>query len=126
MDEQDNSNELIERIFKEAPFDDYQPMSDEVLNLLQRLKVRHMLLLNEKSLTRLIDYVRGYLDCMKERDGVFPVFLGFDFQIYISRIYKSYSPHWSKTIILNSKSEADAFDKFYEHMEAYLEERSKK
>lgn len=91
-------------------------MSDEVKKLLQKLKESPSRYLGEKSLTKLIFFVWGYLECMMERDKKIPSFLAFDFQIYISRIYKSYSPHWSNTIILNSKSEADAFDKLYEHM----------
>jgi hypothetical protein len=100
------------------------PVDETVYALLQKIRNRYVIYIGEKSLKSLLAFIYGYMECMRERDNTSPAFLGIEFQSYIANLYGIAKPHWSDIIRLNSKTEEEAFDKFYEHMEQFLRERN--
>ncbi|MCL2512690.1 MAG: hypothetical protein FWF08_02210 [Oscillospiraceae bacterium] len=96
-------------------------MDKNLYLLLQEIRKKYGMFFGCKSLRRLLDFINGYIECICDRDGVHPEYLGMDFLVYIADLYNvSENKHWSSIIISNSKSDEEAFDKFYEHMEEFL------
>lgn len=104
---------------------DYTPdtINDTIYALLLKLKERYAVYFGEKSLEKFLSFVYGYMECMKDRDNILPTFLGMDFQCYIANIYGMSKCHWSTIIRMHSETEEAAFDRFYEHMEQFLQQR---
>ncbi|MDP4176787.1 MAG: hypothetical protein Q8900_00415 [Bacillota bacterium] len=94
---------------------------NELINLLYKIKERPGMYIGCKSLTSLADFVNGYL-LAKHEDGINIEF--FDgFNKWIAEKYSIKSTHdWSRIISFYYLSPESAFDKFYEHLEEFLEE----
>jgi len=65
----------------------------------------------------------GYMDRQYEIDGIDEMSMGFvsEFQDFIQQRYKITSTyHWAKIITFFSSTDEEAFDRFYELLEEYL------
>ena len=94
-------------------------MNEELKALLGRLHAHHELYIGSPSLSRLIDFVDGYIECMRVRDGEIPKFLPYDFHAYVLDHYGlEYSFRGFADIIrFFEPSEETAFERFFELLE---------
>ena len=90
-------------------------VNDELKALLARIHTRPALYIGFPSLSRLLDYVYGYIDCMHVRDGKIPAFLPYDFYDYVLEYYgiEHSIRSLSDTMRFFESSEEDAFERFF-------------
>jgi len=93
--------------------------------LLSDLKERSVAFIGEKSLSRLLSFITGYIYCVHEREGVVLDFLP-GFQEFIEMHYglKDNShvfQHWSKIISFFTSTDEEAFDEFYKLLNQYYQ-----
>lgn len=89
--------------------------------ILSHIELRPNMILNECTLENLYAFINGYMYCIFQADDIVPDFYP-GFQEYIEKIYSIAADlHWSVIINLNSKSEKEAFDKFFRHLEEYTQ-----
>lgn len=95
---------------------------DEKLSFLEEVRTRPAVFIGDKSLRELAAILAGYCSCILRRDGgAIPFFS--DFQKYIQKKYEIYSnQHWSRIIRFFCRTDAEAFDRFYEHLDAFFKE----
>ena len=97
---------------------------DKILNLLYRIKEKPGLFLGEKTLDGLSETLSGYILGIYECDcGDFHSFPN-DFLSFVQKTYNEYSCayNWDSIIRMNCNSDEEAFDKFYELLEVFLNE----
>lgn len=91
----------------------------ELIKLLYKIKERPGMYIGYKSLSSLADFVNGYLFARSE-SGIEIDFFE-EFNTWIAEKYCIKSTHdWSRIIIFYYPAPEKAFDKFYEHLEEYL------
>jgi hypothetical protein len=91
---------------------------DMIYNLLQDIRKRPEIYIGKPSLELLNAYVNGYMhNSGKECNNCL---LGFN--EYIAKIYNLDTDHnWSSIIQFFYKTEEEAFNKFYEHLDNFLQ-----
>jgi hypothetical protein len=89
--------------------------------LLQKIKARPELYLGKKSLERLHPFLSGYVVCLSDRFGESCPVLFSDFQEYVQKKYQITSSHSCEKIIdFYSRSDEEAFDKYFDLMNEFL------
>lgn len=104
-------------------------MNQEIKQLLNKIYERPGMYLGKPSLSELVTFACGYIDCMSFRDGVVP---NSPFSVYMNNIVCDYynvkdvdvffNRNWEKIIIFCEGSDERAFYKFYELLELYEKE----
>lgn len=93
---------------------------DEILRFLEEVRARPAIFIGSKSLSELAATLAGYCSCIIRRDGGMIPFFS-DFWGYIQREYQVYSSqHWSRIIRFFCRTDTEAFDRFYEHLDAFF------
>ena len=102
---------------------------DKLYSLLLDIKKRPESYIGKPSLERLYAYLNGYLDGVvdgEKNDGDIKnenCLVGFN--EYIMETYRINSDHnWSSIIQFFSNTETQAFDKFYEELENFIQEKN--
>lgn len=97
---------------------------DKILNLLYRIKEKPAVFLGRKTLDGLPETLSGYIlgiyDCSCGDFRRFPN----DFLRFVQKAYNEYrcAYYWDAIIRMNCNSDEEAFDKFYELLEIFLNE----
>jgi hypothetical protein len=89
-------------------------------DILDQIKLRPKMIINERRLENLHAFMNGYMYCIFQEDDIITDFYP-GFQEYIEQYYKvSTGQHWSEIINYYSNNE-EAFEKFFRHLEEYSE-----
>lgn len=97
---------------------------DKILNLLYQIKEKPGAFLGRKTLDGLSETLSGYIlgiyDCGCGDFRRFPN----DFLCFVQKTYNEYgcAYYWDSIIRMNCDSDEEAFDKFYELLECFLNE----
>ena len=94
-------------------------MNEELKAMLERLHSRPELYIGGRLLTRLLDFMDGYVHCMFVRDGEIPSFLPYDFHAFVLDYYglESSFRGFADVIRFFETSEENAFERFFELLE---------
>lgn len=102
---------------------------DIIYKKLLEIKQQPASFLGETSLQLLNAYINGYWECQEELNCDFKTSIRFfpDFQEYVQKYYgvNFTTQSWVKIIISNCRCDVDAFNKFYELLDKFLEEHYK-
>ncbi len=95
---------------------------NDVDKLLDELRINPIPTLGKKSLTRLVDFVFGYIFRTNDTEGIFLSFLP-EFQDFVVDYYNFGESHnWTDIIQFDChQDEERSFNKFYELMDLYRE-----
>ena len=93
---------------------------NEILDLLKLLKQNYLMFIGAKSLNRLAMFISGYAYCIYKNEGRELCFFR-EFQEYIQNKYNiQTSQNWSRIICFFSRTDEEAFDKFYKLLDEFL------
>lgn len=96
-------------------------MKRKILEMLNLLKETPGVYIGEKNLSRLVDFMGGYVICLYQIYGeIDPLFV--KFQKFVEDYYHlDYSEkYWSNIILSFCNNEEEAFDEFFKLVELYL------
>ena len=94
---------------------------NEFYELLINIKNKPNIYLGKPSLELLRAFISGYVICKNYNLDYYP-----DFQEFIQQKYKiDFTKHWTEIINFFSSNEEEAFYKFYEHLEEFLNNRNR-
>lgn len=89
--------------------------------LLKEIKKQPLIYLGEKNLRYLRAFIDGYLQCEEDRGDYRSTEIFDGLKKYIENFYNSQSAHdYCSIITMHSKSTDEAFDRFFEHFDAYF------
>lgn len=95
---------------------------NSITNILKRIEEKPLLYLGEKDLRRLRSFITGYLICEADNNQNESMMFFESFKNYFNGIYglRSYYD-WCSVLRQESDSEEEAFDKFFELFNSFLE-----
>jgi hypothetical protein len=90
------------------------------LDIIEKVRACPGIFIGRKSLTGLVHFVGGYLQCLADSGDSIPQETSKAMQEFVREWY-GISPqvHWSKILLMMGQSEEDAYDLFFELLDKY-------